>query len=94
MWETIMNIPNAWLALVGALVGGSGLKALEHFLSKEKVENDMATSFRKELRDEVTTLRAELRLAESEGDLWRDKYYKVMDENYALKSRVDRNDNL
>lgn len=79
------GISEAWLALIGALLGGSGLKVIEHWLNKSKVKDDAATSFRKELREEVTLLREELRKAETELDLWRDKYYSLMDEYSKFK---------
>lgn len=79
------GISEAWLALIGALLGGSGLKIIEHWLNKAKVKDDSATSFRKELRDEVTSLREELRKVEKELDEWRDKYYALMDEFSQFK---------
>jgi predicted nuclease with TOPRIM domain len=79
------EISASWLALIGALLGGSGLKVIEYWLNKSKVKDDSATSFRKELREEVTSLREELRKAEAELDAWRDKYYKLMDEYSQFK---------
>lgn len=79
------GVSQAWLALIGAILGGSGLKVIEHWLNKSKVQNDEATSYRKELRDEVTSLREELRKVEKELDEWRDKYYVLMDEFSKFK---------
>lgn len=81
------GVSQAWLALIGAIVGGSGLKVIEHWLNKSKVKDDSAASFRKELRDEVTSLREELRKAEAGLDSWRDKYYALMDEFSAFKTK-------
>lgn len=82
------GISQAWLALIGALLGGSGLKVIEHWLNKSKVKDDSATSFRKELREEVTSLREELRKAEKELDEWRDKYYALVDEYSRFKQQA------
>lgn len=86
------EISQAWLALIGALLGGSGLKFIEHWLSRPKVKDDAASAFRNELREEVKNLREELRKTEQELDEWRTKYYALMDE-YS-KAKRDRDDAL
>jgi len=84
------EISQAWVALIAALLGGSGLKVIEYWLNKSKVEQDSAAAFRNELRDEVKTLRDELRKAESELDQWKAKYYELMDEFLKFRSNIDR----
>lgn len=84
------EISQAWLALIGALLGGSGLKFIEHWLSRPKVRDDAATVFRNELREEVRALREELRQTEKQLDDWRAKYYAVMDEFAEAKGQRDR----
>jgi uncharacterized damage-inducible protein DinB len=79
------EINQAWLALIGALLGGSGLKVIEHWLSRSKVKDDTATDFRNELRTDIKELREELRKAEEEIDKWRVKYYALMDEFIKFK---------
>lgn len=86
------EISQAWLALVGALLGGSGLKFIEHWLSRPKVKEDVASSFRNELREEVKNLRDELRKTEKELDEWRSKYYALMDE--FSRAKIDRDNAL
>lgn len=79
------EISQAWLALLGALLGGSGLKFIEHWLSRSKIKEDAATQIRTELRDEIKGLREELRMVEDELDKWRGKYYELMDEFMKAK---------
>lgn len=79
------EISQAWLALIGALLGGSGLKVIEFWLSRSKTRDDTAANFRNELREEVKTLRDELRKVETELDSWRAKYYELMDEYVKFK---------
>ncbi|QQV92525.1 hypothetical protein SEA_FORREST_185 [Streptomyces phage Forrest] len=79
------EINQAWLALLGALLGGSGLKFIEHWLNRSKVKEDAATQMRTELRDEIKVLREELRTVEDELDKWRGKYYELMDEFMKAK---------
>lgn len=79
------EISQAWLALLGALLGGSGLKFVEHWLSRSKIKEDAATQMRTELREEIKGLREELRTVEDELDKWRGKYYELMDEFMKAK---------
>jgi predicted nucleic acid-binding Zn-ribbon protein len=80
------DISEGWLALFGALLGGSGLKILEAWLNRSKVKEDSATELRNELRKEVRGLRDELRTVEDELDKWRGKYYELMDEFMKAKN--------
>lgn len=86
------EISQAWLALIGAVLGGSGLKFIEHYLSRPKIKDDSATAFRNELREEVKNLREELRKTEKELDEWRAKYYALVDE--FSKAKLDRDQAL
>jgi hypothetical protein len=79
------EINQAWLALVGALLGGSGLKVIEHWLNRSKTKDDSATDFRNELRSDIKELRLELAKTEEELDRWRVKYYALMDEFIKYK---------
>ena len=79
------EISQAWLALLGALLGGSGLKIIEYWLNRSKVRDDAAAQMRTELRDEIKALREELRTVEDELDKWRGKYYELMDEFMKAK---------
>jgi lysophospholipase L1-like esterase len=84
------DINQAWLALIGALLGGSGLKVIEHWLNRSKTKDDTATDFRNELRTDIKDLREELRKAEEELDKWRVKYYALMDEFIKYKMNEDK----
>lgn len=83
------EISQAWLALIGALLGGSGLKFIEHFLNKGKAKEDSATAMRTELREDLKATREELDKAEQEADEWRGKYYLVVEAYQNL--RLDLN---
>lgn len=83
------EINQAYLALVGALMGGSGLKFVESWLNRSKIKDDAATVFRNELRDEVKNLRDELRSVEAEVEKWRAKYYETYEQLIAAKSELE-----
>lgn len=65
------------IALIGTVMGGVGLKVVEHYLGKSKVRIDDATQIRNELRLEIDALRAENRQLEVEVDKWREDYYNI-----------------
>lgn len=71
------------------MFGGGGLKVIEYWLTKSKVKDDSAAAFRTELREEVKSLREELRSVESDLDKWRGKYYELMDQFIKVKGELD-----
>jgi hypothetical protein len=80
-----MSNEEAWLALVGTVFGGAGLKIVEAWAGRRKSRDDLAASLRTELRVEVSELRLEVhRLMEENRELeaaldeWREKYFNVL----------------
>lgn len=84
------NSSEAYLAVIGAILGGSGLKVIEHFLNKSKDKSDVAKDFRQELRQDLTDAKKELDRVEGELDTWKGKYYALLNENLELKQRKAR----
>lgn len=79
------EISQAWLALIGALLGGTGLKFIEHRLNNKARKDSAAADFRRELREEVKHLRSEVHIVETEVSRWREKYYAVQEELIEMK---------
>jgi peptidoglycan hydrolase CwlO-like protein len=77
------------LALIGTVMGGSGLKITESILSKRKTQADEATTIRTELRTEVENLRKLMKEAEGEVDEWRNKYYALVSEVAGLRAEAE-----
>lgn len=75
----------AWTALIGAILGGSGLKLIEWWLSRSKEKDNSAKEFRQELRTDLTEVKRELDRVEAELDAWRDKYYDQLEKNIELR---------
>jgi len=75
----MLHLDPAWIALIGTLCGGIGLKVLEHWLGRSKVKFDESTKMREELRVEVNGLRDEIKNLEGEVDKWRKDYYDLRD---------------
>jgi len=72
----------AFLALIGTIFGGAGLKIVENLLNKSKTQSDVAAQIRTELRTDVQALRDEIRKVETELDMWKAKYYDLLDQFY------------
>jgi predicted nuclease with TOPRIM domain len=83
------EIATAWIALIGTVLGGVGLKIVEHWLGRSKIRDDTATQLRNELRAEILTLRQELNNVEADLDKWRGKYYELMDNFIKVKSELE-----
>lgn len=79
-------LDTAWIALIGTVFGGAGLKVIEKVLSKGMVKDDIATNLRTELRKDATELRAELKVVEHELDNWKVKYFELLQQFIELKS--------
>lgn len=77
-----------WIALVGTLFGSAGLKAVEHFLSRDRVKVDDAAKIRDELRLEITSQREEIKALEADALKWRDEYYNLRDKYVALQTEL------
>lgn len=78
----------AWIALIGTVFGGAGLKLIESFLARGQGKSDAAAAMRDELRKESTTLREELRVVEKDLDAWKEKYFLLLQEYLELKSQI------
>ncbi len=83
------EITTAWIALIGTVLGGVGLKFVEHWLSRSKVRDDTAAQLRNELRTEIQGLKQELNNVEADLDKWRGKYYELMDNFIKVKSELE-----
>lgn len=81
-------IDTAWIALIGTVIGGAGLKVIESILSRGSEKTDLATDLRTELRAEVTTLKEEIRQVEKDLDLWKEKYFLLLQEYLEVKSNL------
>jgi predicted RNase H-like nuclease (RuvC/YqgF family) len=70
---------------IGVVVGVAITKILS-FLIKNNLSE--STLIRKELRQEVTLLRDEIKQLHNELDEWKDRFYKLNFENTKLKAEM------
>lgn len=83
-----MSLDPAWIALIGTVCGGVGLKLTEHWLGRNKVRVDDAARIRDELRSEITIQREEIRQLETDVDKWRNEYYDLRDKYIQLQTEL------
>lgn len=79
-------IDPAWIALIGTICGGLGLKMAEHYLGRGKIKVDDATKIRDELRMEISTQREEIRQLELDVEKWRADYYNLFQKYIAMQT--------
>lgn len=70
----------AWIALLGTVVATVGLKFTEHWLNRNKNQNDDAKQIRDELRIQIISQKEEIERIETELEAWRTKYYDLRDQ--------------
>lgn len=71
----------AWIALIGTVFGGVGLKVIERWLSKTERES----AGRRDLLTEVSDLQKRIDLLEEEVTAWRNRYYEEQEKVAMLR---------
>lgn len=84
-----------FVALVGTIFGGAGLKVIESWLGRAKERATEAQAIREELRQQIENLRAQLDKASAEEqrlegliEEWRGKYYDLRDEKQHVVTEL------
>jgi chromosome segregation ATPase len=83
-----MHLDAGWVALIGTVFGGAGLKFAEHWLSRGRVRIDDASKIRDELRGEIVANREEIKSIEAEVEKWRAEYYNMRDKYIQLQTEL------
>lgn len=83
----MQDVDPAWIALIGTLCGGIGLKVIEHWLGKSKVKMDEASKLRDELRVHISSQKEEIKSLEVEVDKWREEYYELKEKFIELNTQ-------
>lgn len=83
-----MTLDPGWIALLGTLGGGTGLKVVEHFLNKGQTKTNEASKIREELRTQIEDQRTEIRRLEEQVEDWRNKYYDLRDAHIKLQTET------
>jgi chromosome segregation ATPase len=90
----LFNNPG-FVALMGTIFGGAGLKVIESWLGKAKERAAENASIREELRKDIDNLRQQLNEAgeeekrlEAQIEEWRGKYYDLRDEKQQVVTEL------
>lgn len=89
------NATSTWREVASIIIGGAGVKAIDIFFEKRKkrhtaleatdvAEVEDGSKFRKELWDEINTLREKIDSLQKELDDWKTKYFSLLIENNRL----------
>lgn len=82
------QIDPAWIALIGTIMGGVGLKVIEHWLGRTKTNSDDAKQIREELRTQISSQKEEILHLEDEVNEWRSKYYDLRDSYMKVQTEL------
>lgn len=84
-----------FIALLGTIFGGAGLKIIESWLGRAKERATTEQTMREELRKEIDNLRVQLEKAVIEEqrlealiEEWRSKYYDLRDEKQTVATEL------
>ena len=75
-------------ASMAGFVVGAVMKVVTKFLERDKSELDMHVTLRKELREELDTVKTDLHRIQSELDDWKQKYFDQVQLTNQLKLDV------
>lgn len=78
------------MVLAGTLFGGAGLKIIEWFLNSGTRKDTSASDLRKELRNDIDRLRADLKEESSAADEWQAKYWEIKASTLMANHKVDK----
>lgn len=82
------SLDPAWIALIGTIFGGAGLKIAEHWLGKNRIKIDDASKIRDELRLEIAAQKEEIKDLEVQVEKWRNDYYALRDKYVELQTEL------
>lgn len=83
-----MALDPAWIAFIGTVCGGVGLKVAERWLDRPKERTDDATRIRDELRTQITEAQNKIDALEVEVDKWKADYYKLLEAQIDIKVQL------
>ncbi len=88
MADNLLSLHSSIVALLGAVLGGVGVKVVDQWFSLRKSHSRGQTDIQLELHRELAKVREETRVdlekVEMELDEWKQKYYKLMEDHQTL----------
>lgn len=75
--------------LIGTVFGGAGLKTVEAILNRGKNKDDTAAQLRTELRQDLATIKADLKEEAKSADDWQRKYWELKHELLIVNHKTN-----
>jgi hypothetical protein len=82
-----------WVALLGTIFGGVGLKVAEKWLSKGRENAEANAQQGRDYRLEIKELTDRMDVVEKREEEWREKYFKSQEENAELRVKLKKTGN-
>ena len=79
---------SAIIAALGALVFGASMKFVSKLADKRKDTLNEHLELRRELREELDAVKAEINILQKELDEWREKYYHQVEVTTLLQAEI------
>jgi hypothetical protein len=86
--SNVGEFTSAVYGTVGALVAGAGIQFFNKLADRKKDQLDEHVVLRKELREELDSVKQELHLLQASLDEWKEKYYTQVEITSELKIEV------
>ena len=86
--ETIDKLDSTLVATLSALFAGVVMKMFTKLTDRRKDRLDEHVTLRKELREELDTVKEEMHQLRTEIDTWREKYYHQVETTNMLLAEV------
>lgn len=79
------------LALLGGgAAGASGTSLFKFILSRREQTLTNEEKLRLELQEQIDALKAEVQTLREDVNIWRDKYFEILEDHIQLKARLEQ----
>lgn len=85
-----MELGQLIIAGISAAFGGAGVKLVESLMARYRRRIDSTSQIRQELRDELESLRYDNSQLIDEVDVWKRKYFEILQELNNMKLELTR----
>jgi len=85
-----MNMETMLALLGGGAAGASGTSLFKFILSRREQTLTNEEKLRLELQEQIDALKAEVQTLREDVNIWRDKYFEILEDHIQLKARLEQ----
>ena len=85
-----MNMETMLAILGGGAAGASGTSLFKFILSRREQTLTNEEKLRLELQEQIDALKDEIHALRADVNLWRDKYFEILEDHIQLKARLEK----